>query len=237
MAWPSKLVLVRHAESAGNVRTAEERAAYEVPTHAYPLTETGRRQAELTGEWLRAAYGDFDVYYTSYYERAKETLLRMYPEAKRYEDARLAEANRGIYHTYTKAEIERHFPKELERKEREGLYHHRPIGGENWPDIELRIHSFLGTLARDCGGQKVLIVVHGFWLILFQKLVHRFPIEEALQRYAKAVAPNASVTAYDGVEGDWADVSYRQDGTEIPARPKPRLLLEREHFVPWGGKL
>lgn len=237
MAWPSKLVLVRHAESEGNLRDADERAVYEVPTHAYALTAAGRRQAEITGAWLRETYGCFDVHYTSYYVRAKETMGIMCPEAKVYEDARLAEANRGIYHTYTKKQIKRRFPLELERKTREGLYHHRPLGGENWPDIELRIHSFLGTLSRDCGGQKVLIVVHGFWLILFQKLVQRFTIDEALRRYAEAIAPNASVTAYDGVEGDWADLRYRQDGTELPPVAKPRLILERERFTPWQGKL
>ncbi len=221
MSWPDQLVLVRHAESEGNVRTVDERAQYEVSTHAYPLTERGRAQARATGDWLRETYGAFDVHYTSYYVRAKETMALMAPEAKVYEDARLAEANRGIYHTYTRDEIARLFPKELERKEREGLYHHRPLGGENWPDIELRVHSFLGTLTRDCGGRKVLIVVHGFWLILFQKLVERFGIEEAARRYREETAPNASVTAYAGE----------------PTLHGSRLKPVRKHFVPWEGKI
>lgn len=222
MPWPKLLVLVRHAESEGNVRPdPDARAAYEVSTHAYSLTELGRRQAELTGAWLREAHGSFDTYYTSYYTRAKETMALMCPEARVYEDSRLAEANRGIYHTYTKDEIARYLPKELERKEREGLYHHRPFGGENWPDIEQRIHSFLGTLNRDCGGEKVLIVVHGFWLILFQKLVHRFSIEEAEARYKGLVVPNASVTTYEATE-----------------LTRGRLTLMNETpFVPWEGRI
>ncbi|HTK60156.1 MAG TPA: histidine phosphatase family protein, partial [Candidatus Baltobacteraceae bacterium] len=133
MPWPDLLVLVRHAESEGNVRTVAERAAYEVSTHAYPLTARGREQARLTGEWLRQGHRPFDVHYTSYYARAQETMKIMYPDAHVYEDPRLAEANRGIYHTYTEAEIASLCPKELARKKREGLYHHRPLGGENWP--------------------------------------------------------------------------------------------------------
>lgn len=222
MAWPSKLVLVRHAESEGNVRPdPDERAQYEYPTHAYPLTARGREQARITGAWLHETYGAFDVHYTSYYARAKETMAIMYPVADAYEDDRLAEAQRGIWQTYTRAEIDRYFPREAARKEKEGLYHHRPLGGENWPDVGQRAHSFLSTLFRDRGGQRVLIVVHGHWLIMLQKLIHRFPIEEALRRAREANAPNASVTVYDG----------------ILSRGKPRLVLMQEHLTPWEGRL
>jgi len=221
MPWPSKLVLVRHAESEGNVRSIEERAHYEVSTHAYPLTARGREQARLAGAYLQATYGAFDAYYTSYYLRAKETMAFMYPEAKVYEDDRLAEAQRGIWQTCTREQIDRHFPLEIARKDKEGLYHHRPLGGENWPDIGLRAHSFLSTLSRDCDGQKVLIVVHGHWLIMFRKLVERFSIDEAVRRYHEATAPNASVTVFEGALVDG----------------KPRLVLAQEHLVPWNGTL
>ncbi len=197
MGWPELIVFVRHGESAGNVLTVEERAAFEQPTHAYPLTERGRRQAEITGAYVRERFRPFDVCWSSYYRRAKETAALVF-HGKVYEDARLAEGQRGIYHTYTRDELMRYFPKEIERKKREGLYHHRPIGGENWPDIELRIHSFLGTLARDGDGKRVLIVGHGHWLILFQKLLEHFGIEEAERRYREGAVANASVTMFEG---------------------------------------
>jgi len=217
MAWPKLLVMVRHAESVGNLLTVDQRAGYDVSTHAYPLTERGRAQCPWTGAYLSEEYDNFDVRYTSYYRRARETMELQCPGQKFYEDPRLAEAQRGIWHTMTKAEIAQAYPHEIVRKEREGLYHHRPLGGENWPDVELRIHSFLGTLSRDYHDKKVLMVVHGFWLILFQRLIHHFSIDEAMRRYNEGVFENASVTAYRGGSS--------------------QLELISENVVPWKGKL
>lgn len=217
MSWPSLLVLVRHAESEGNVLSPDERASYTVPTHAYGLTERGREQARLTGKYLREHFGEFEFYYTSYYERARETMRLMYPEAHVYEDARLAEANRGIWHSMTRDEIKQLFPREIERRDREGLYHHRPLGGENWPDVELRVHSFLGTLARDGRGRNGLVVVHGHWHILCQRLLHHFDIKEAERRYRERIVENASVTV------------YRRRGLN--------LELVEENVVPWRDRL
>lgn len=224
MGWPAVLVMVRHAESEGNVRNADERAAYDLSSDRYPLTELGRRQAQITGRHLGETYGAFDAYYVSYYERSRETMRIMFPNAKVYEDPRLAEANRGIWHSLTAAEVEQYYPGEMKRKQREGYYHYRPLGGENWPDIELRIHSFLGTLARDYEGKKVVMVVHGHWLILFQRLVERFSIAEALLRYERGSFNNASVTTYHGEVNPWDN-------------HKGRLVLVNQNVTPWEGVL
>lgn len=217
MGWPRILVLIRHAESEGNVRSVTERAAYGVSTHDYALTERGRKQAAITGEFLRKTYGSFDRHYVSYYRRSKETMAIMFPNVKVCEDPRLAEGQRGIWHIMTEEQIRAWCPQEVERKAREGLYHYRAPGGENWPDIELRIHSFLGTLNRDYSDERVAIVVHGHWLTLFQRLVDRFSIEESVRRYREATVENASVTVYEGQE----------------VKGKSRLVLTQENFIPW----
>ena len=224
MSWPGTLVLVRHAESEGNIRSADERAAFDTPTHEYALTERGREQARITGEWLRAnGHHIFDVFYTSYYRRAQETMQVMFPGANVRVDPRLAEAQRGIWHTMTHDQIKARFPEEFVRREREDLYHYRPFGGENWPDVELRIHSFLGTMARDaCRSERWLIVCHGHWLVLFQRLIHHFPIERAMDKYRSHIFGNASVTIYHRTQ---------EEGKE------PRLFLHRENIVPWEGML
>ncbi|MDB5194497.1 MAG: histidine phosphatase family protein [Parcubacteria group bacterium] len=219
MAWPKLIVFVRHAESEGNIRSVDERAEFDLSTHLYNLTPRGIQQAELTGKYLQERFGNFDLYYQSYYARTRQTLETMYPGVRVYEDARLAEAQRGIWHTMTKAQMAERFPEEIARKEREGLYHYRPWGGENWADVELRVHSFLGTLNRDYEGQRVLCAVHGQWLIVLQRLIHHLSIEESLDKYHNGVFANASVTIYEGQE----------------VNGKSRLVLTEENTIPWKG--
>ena len=54
--YPKSLVFVRHAQSAGNVMTQDERAGCEIPNHAYPLTDTGIIQAIITGKYLKEKF-------------------------------------------------------------------------------------------------------------------------------------------------------------------------------------
>lgn len=149
----------------------------------------------------------------------------MCPGEDVYEDPRLAESQRGIWHVMTSAEVEARLPFEVIRKTREDLYHYRPLGGENWPDVELRIHSFLGTLHRDYGGKDVLMVVHGHWLVLFQRLVHRFSIDEAMERYRSKICPNASVTIYNSSEDECGNSRLVLSGSmDSPIVPWKDLL-------------
>lgn len=222
MGWPKLLVFVRHAESEGNIRTVDERATFEVATNNYAITERGQAQARITGEYLRTEFPTFDVRYSSYYRRAKETMELLCPGEKYYEEDMLAEAQRGIWHSMTAQEIDRLYPGEPIRKQREGLYHYRPWGGENWPDVIMRIRMFFMTLNRDYENENVLVVCHGHWLILAQKLIQHFTIDEALERYRSRVAENASVTVYRGTKN---------------MRGKSRLELVLDNAVPWRDKL
>ncbi|MEK7192237.1 MAG: histidine phosphatase family protein [Patescibacteria group bacterium] len=225
MGWPRRLILVRHAESEGNVMSVEERTKWERSSHEYRLTKRGRNQANLTGEYLKKQFRcGFDAYYSSYYIRSRETLSIMFPEAKVIEDSRLAEAQRGIWHAMSEEEIAKVFPHEIEFKKREGLYHHRPLGGENWPDIEMRIHSFRNTLACEHESEQVLVIVHGNWHSLFRRVNDGLSVEEVMKRYSldnRGVVENASVTIYEGRSVDG----------------KPRLVLKEENIVPWEDGL
>jgi broad specificity phosphatase PhoE len=198
----------------------DQRAEFDVATHRYHVTQRGHAQGTITGNYLKERFGTFDIRYASYYTRSQETMADMYPGLKFYEDPRLAEAQRGIWHTMTHAQMQERFPEEVARKRKEGLYHYRPWGGENWPDVELRVHSFLGTLSRDYDDQDVVIVVHGHWLILFERLVEHFSIEEAMRRYEGHVVANASVTLFK----------------DSHVNGKSRLV-QADYVVPWEGKL
>jgi len=228
MGWPKLLVLVRHAESEGNVLSVEDRPKLDKGAQLYELTARGHEQAKITGVYVQREFGPFDVRYTSYYTRARQTMQYLVPAGtKWYEDPRLGEAQRGIWHALTHAEIDQYYPVERIRKKREGVYHYRPPGGENWPDVELRIHSFLGTLARDCAEKSVLIVVHGHWHILFEKLIHHFSAEEAVKRYESRVEDSS--TGFNGHMENASVAVYRGDNGS--------LASGSSYDIPWKGKL
>lgn len=204
MTWPSRLILVRHAQSVGNLLGPDERAAKPIGSNLYDLTQLGKEQASSTGAWLREHYPNPDGFYTSYYERTRCTASSLYPDLDLYEDERLAEAQRGIWHTLTRKQVAAKMPWEIERREREGYYHYRPPGGENWPDVELRIRSFNRTIHRRYPGKTLVLVTHGHWILLWKKVIHHWTIDETVQAYkegriGKQIA-NASVTVYEGVE-------------------------------------
>ena len=194
---PNLLILVRHGESTCNVVGAE----LNLPTHRYPLTDVGRSQVLATAEFLKIKYPiSFDACYCSYYQRARETLELLAPGQRIIEDPRLAEAQRGVYHYYPRNELSRLLPLERERLNFEGKYHYRPFGGENWLDVELRILSFLNYLRLCHSGGQVLVVVHSHWLLLFNRLLRGFSIDEAVRRYENGELQNfAGVTIYRGL--------------------------------------
>ncbi|MDP1689581.1 MAG: histidine phosphatase family protein [bacterium] len=217
MGWPRQLIFVRHAESVGNALQVCGNSGLIEPTHVYGLTELGREQARLTGKFLSSQYRP-TIFYTSYYERSKETMRFMFRDALSIEDSRLAEVSRGIYNYFSLNQIKEKYPEELKRKDFEGLYHYRPPGGENWPDIELRIHSFIETLKNEHEEENVVISGHNLWLVLFQKIIQHYSISEAMERFNNSGFENASITLY-----------------ESPTHK--RLALRYENLIPYRGTL
>jgi NAD+ kinase len=83
MVMPIDLLLVRHGESEGNL--AHERAAnndgsafgnkHFKSKHSslWRLTDKGRKQADVTGKWIKENIGSADYYFCSEYIRAMET--------------------------------------------------------------------------------------------------------------------------------------------------------------------
>lgn len=72
---PRKIVLIRHAESVGNV---DELVYTTTPDWKIPLTERGIRQADDIGDALRSLIGDGSVYiYHSPYVRTAQTTAQI----------------------------------------------------------------------------------------------------------------------------------------------------------------
>jgi broad specificity phosphatase PhoE len=210
---PSLLVFVRHAESARNVAKKgntfflddESRKAVQgVADHRVPITDEGRRQAELTGRALRAEFGAFDYVYHSGYRRTQETadhLLAAFPAEER-EAMRvrhhlfLRERDAGWTYDMTTAEAEAAFSWLQGYWDTFGRFFARPPGGESLADVAARVYLFLGMLFRERARQRVLVVSHGGTLRVFRYLLERWTHDEFLERWASEPVPNCAVTSY-----------------------------------------
>ncbi|OHA60348.1 MAG: hypothetical protein A2607_02010 [Candidatus Vogelbacteria bacterium RIFOXYD1_FULL_42_15] len=197
--WPKQIIVVRHAESEGNIRQMDDNSSAQVPNHQFSLTKNGEAQALVTGEYLRknSEFFGFDVAFTSTFWRAQQTLHLMCPKIVPRIDARLDEFWRGIWHTMSKEEVEKLYPAEAKIKEREGWYHYRAFGGQNGQDVDLMIYSFLADLREFWSGKRVLIVGHGTWMIFFWRIMCRRSIAEAEKRYQEKKFRNASITVFE----------------------------------------
>ena len=182
--WPERFTAVRHGHSQQNATQDLKELQMEGLEEALEgmrtirdadiaLTDQGLWQAEQTGEYL-ARTGPFDVCFRSPYLRTQQTAERIvarFPyKLPIFVDDRLREKEFGVLHARTTAEIKELFPHEYAAREREGKYWYRLMGGENYPDVEMRVHSFFDKLVRDWGGARVLVVTHQVPYKLIRKM-------------------------------------------------------------------
>lgn len=205
--WPEHLVIVRHAESERNIwkeiATAKGEFVYGRKTRDMdvPLTSNGEQQAVATGRHLGAEFS-FDRAFVSPFARTMQTarlMIEQFPyQVEITEEERVREIDFGILDGLTKHGIAHYHPEEKERRSNLGKYHHRPPAGENYPDVALRVHSFLGTLTRETTGESVLVVCHSVVVLIFRKLLERLTEQELMAIDAnKAMdVKNCSVTHY-----------------------------------------
>lgn len=207
MKWPSHLVIVRHGESERNVAKASAAAAGAaefgtgIRDNDVPLTPHGKEQARSTGKHLGRRF-HFDRVFASPYLRAWETARLMkeqFPYAVDINwEERAREIEFGILDGLTRSGMKARYPLEHARREKMGKYWYRAPGGENYPDIALRLHSLLGTLSRDYAGRSVLVVCHSVVVLIFRRLLERLTEPElmAIDRDPKQEVANCGVTHY-----------------------------------------
>jgi broad specificity phosphatase PhoE len=205
--WPSRLTLVRHAQSAGNVAN-DAAIAGRLPEldlaerdMDVPLSDLGRQQATDLGGWLAAAPHRPDVVVCSPYRRAVETAeLALGASgldlAVRY-DERLREREFGILDRLTKVGIEARHPEQAAARAFLGKFYHRPPGGESWADVAARVRSFTTDLRLDLAGADVLVISHQAVITLFRYVLDHLD-EQALLALDRAVdLVNTSRTTYE----------------------------------------
>lgn len=226
------LVIVRHGESQRNVRRMEAQRQGSLEYHGdvrdmdVALTPRGLRQARETGKYLAREF-HFDRVFVSPYERTLQTAATFleqfpYPVDLTLEE-RIREKEFGVLDGMTGHGIRSKYPDEWHRREREGKYYYRPPGGESYPDVALRVHSFLGTLAREYRQQSVLVVCHSVVVLTFRRLLERLTEKTllAIDRDPGQDVCNCSVTwyAYDSGAGRRGRLELREfNGVHYPAR-------------------
>ena len=205
--WPDNLVIVRHGESVKNVEKARvdqfdsNKLKLDITERDMDiaLSEKGEWQAIATGKTL-AKRPKFDVVFISPYVRCRQTadliIEQLGYSPKVVVEERLREKEFGVIENLTKKGIAKFYPEEWERRERDGKYYYRPAGGESYPDVGLRVHSFLGTLTREYREQNVLIVCHSVVVKMFRKLLERMEEKDVLAIDETHEVSNASVTTY-----------------------------------------
>jgi 2,3-bisphosphoglycerate-dependent phosphoglycerate mutase len=215
--WPELLLLARHGQSEANVRKDAAKKDGKEPSWTdvvrdqdSPLTKLGRQQAYELGRMIgkEARWGTYvkiDYILTSPFTRAKQTtecVLAGLVDAGVHStptvviEERIREIEFGIMDGIDRKMFRKLFPSEATRRERDGKYYYRPPGGENRPDVRLRVHSVLDTLNRDYVGKRVLIICHSVVVLAFRSLLERWTEAEYLQVDKEDDVKNCGLTIY-----------------------------------------
>jgi broad specificity phosphatase PhoE len=161
-----QIILLRHAESLGNI---DELAYTRIPDHALPLTSLGEQQARAAGPAVRALIADDPVAaYVSPYVRTTRTLAlldlgslveRTVPEP------RLREQDWGNLQDPVEQEIQK------QKRHEFGHFFYRLAHGESGADVDDRVASFLSELEQrvetdPTHPDTALVVSHGLTMRL-----------------------------------------------------------------------
>ena len=210
--WPSRLWLVRHGQSQGNVarEIADEAGHHEIGIDVrdvdVPLSELGHAQAKAAGDWFASLPRDErpEVILSSPYIRTRQTAKIICEAgalaggpARPIIDERLREREFGIFDRLTEFGIRERFPDEAAHKAMLGKFYHRPPGGESWCDVALRLRSFIDTLGREYAGESVMVVTHQVVILMFRYLLEELTEQEILAIDRQAEVANCSVTVYE----------------------------------------
>lgn len=199
----SRLWLVRHGESEGNVAAtrAEQDGSTVVTVDARDadvvLSAVGEEQARALRVWLTSAEAGIDEFWVSPYLRARQTLSLALGEAPVAPpivvDERLRDRELGILDLLTTRGVQERHPEEAARRQHLGKFYHRPPGGESWADVALRIRAFLAdSLSRPV--DSALVVAHDAVVMLFLYILLPMDEKELLDFASGNTVRNASVT-------------------------------------------
>ncbi|MDP3277328.1 MAG: histidine phosphatase family protein [Deltaproteobacteria bacterium] len=165
---PRRIILLRHAQSEGNV---DDTLFVTKADHQMELTPEGRDQARAAAKSLATQlHGESVHCYVSPYARTRQT-LDCVREAlgeqvvRVYEEPRLREQEWGNF------QVREHVLAQKAARDSFGHFFYRFAHGESGADVFDRVSTFLETLHRDFSRENyppnALLVTHGLTMRLF----------------------------------------------------------------------
>ena len=209
--WPSRLWIVRHGQSAGNVAREEAESAgsamIDLPHRDVdvPLSELGQRQADALGDWFAKMPEEErpEVVLSSPYVRAQQTAQAVCRaggvagEGNRLIiDERLREREFGILDRLTMSGIREKHPEQAEHRALLGKFYHRPPGGESWVDVILRLRSALDSISLHYADKRVLIACHQVVVLCFRYILEEMTEAEVIRVSRESNVLNCGVCEY-----------------------------------------
>lgn len=189
---PPRIILVRHAESAGNVDANTYKA---LPDNQVPLTPEGHRQAQFAGDKIKAiveAGGDPDYkvfFFISPYKRSQQTFNEISAAfSPRHmkgvrQEVQLREQDFGNFQDPSRIR------NDLQERNLFGRFWYRFPNGESGADVYDRITIFEDHLVRDMnaglfsGRTSVVLVTHGLALRVMLMRWFHWSVDEFLEVY------------------------------------------------------
>jgi len=216
MALPQDLVLIRHAESEGNIAQIKSRgggdhSAYTETFRArhssgYRLTPQGVMQAQAAGTWLKAAgLASFDQAYVSEFIRAIETAGHLGLKDTHWitTDA-LRERDTGLMDALPENERQTRFPTHVQLAKL-SPYFWSPPEGESFAQVNTRVRAgFLPLLEQAQRPQRACAVSHGHTIRILRAIFEHMPFWEYEKRERAGcpehVVENAHIFHYTRVD-------------------------------------
>ena len=196
------LYVARHGQPALDGMT--KGGDFEFPSGDFCLTALGRKQAEVTAEYLKDR--KIDAFYSSPLSRAYETGLaaaKFHGKTVAKIEA-LAEVHGGAWENLSFDEIKERYPEEL-RVWNEAIGRSRCPGGESPTDVLERVYPAFKTLAEENQGKTLCVAAHGMVIRVFVAKLMGISMEEL---DTLPWAPNASVTAVEYENGAFRVVEH-----------------------------
>jgi broad specificity phosphatase PhoE len=174
---PKRLILVRHAESEGNVDSNKYAT---VPDNKISLTRPGHKQALKGGEKLKQIIGDETVeWFVSPYTRTTQTflgLIKSFGFNRNKLPGMLNMCSQIREQDFGNFQNPAQMKESMEERARFGRFWYRFPGGESGADVFDRVESFISMLfrtmkepsvRRSYQAENYVLVTHGLTMRLF----------------------------------------------------------------------